>query len=232
MLESSRGKANRSAARAQRAEENARFRTTIQTMVADLDRVPNRAHEIPSIYQKYQVKRRRLYDVVNVFLALGCATRGGVDELVWHGRSRIFAELREEKARLGIENYAIPLSQIFQPDSGLSLTWLTSAFLLLFSAVQVEILDLRKVSAFFSKESGRYKSTLCKLYQIALILGALGITERTENPCEVKILEPFAQLLLGNDRGNPLSIAKLLNRPKDATVMIQARLEELNRIED
>jgi hypothetical protein len=218
--------------RAQRAQENARFRTTIQTIVADLDGDPSRAHEMPHLYQKYQIKRRRFYDVINVFLALGCATRGGFEELVWHGRSRIFTELREAKARLGIDNYALPLSQIFPPESCVSITSLTSGFLLLFAAVQTETLDLRKVSAFFARETDRYKSTLCKMYQIALILGALGITERTENQCEVRLLPPFTQLLTNRDRGHPLAIENLLNRRVDMTPMIQARLQELDRTDN
>jgi hypothetical protein len=201
-------------------------------MVADLDRDPVRVHDIAQIHQKYQIKRRRFYDVINVFLALGCATRAGIDELEWHGRSRIFKELRAEKARLTVDDYTIPLSRLFPSDASIGLTVLTTSFLLLFSALRIEILDLRKVSAFFSRENGRYKSTLCKLYQIALILGALGLTERTENPCEVKILPPFTQTLICPNSDNPLAIANLLNHPMDVTVLIQARIQEQNGSED
>jgi hypothetical protein len=197
-------------------------------MVADLDRDPHRTHEIPRIYQKYQVKRRRLYDIVNVFLALGCATRIGADELIWHGRSGIFTELRDEKTRLGIDNDELSLVRLFPADNCVGLTSLTSSFLLLFAAVRMDTLDLRKVSAFFSRNTGRYKSTLCKLYQIALILGALGITERTENPCEVKILPPFTRLLLNDDEENPLSIARLLNRPISPKMRLEGRLQEFH----
>jgi hypothetical protein len=217
---------SRSAARAQRAHENAKFRTAIQTIVSDLDHDPVRRHEMALIYQKYQVKRRRLYDIVNVFLALGCATRVGIDELVWHGRSRIFTELREEKNRLGIDNGHNSLSKLFPSETCVGLTSLTRSFLLLFGALRLEILDLRNVSAFFSRNTGRYKSTLCKLYQIALILGALGIAERTENACEVKILPPFTGLLVSEDEGNPLAIAKLLNRPIERMVSAEERRKE------
>jgi hypothetical protein len=197
-------------------------------MVTELDQDPNRLHEIPHIYQQYQVKRRRLYDILNVFIALGCATRSGIDELTWHGRSRIFATLRDEKVRIGINNDRMSLSRLFPTDNCVSLTSLTSSFLLLFAAVRMETLDLRKVSAFFSRNTGRYKSTLCKLYQISLILGALGITERTDKICGVKLLPPFTQLLVSEDDDNPLSIVNLLNRPQNGAVLLQTRLEEFD----
>jgi hypothetical protein len=227
MIDPSRSKANRSACHTQ---DNVRFRKTIQTMVADLDRDPIRVHDISQIHQKYQIKRRRFYDVINIFLALGCATRAGIDELEWHGRSRIFPELRALKARLAVDDYTIPLSRLFPSDGSVSVKSLTRSFLLLFAALRVEVLDLRKVSAFFSRGSGNYKSTLCKLYQVALILGALGITERTESPCEVRILPPFTQALITPENDNPWAIANLLNRPADVTVLLQARMQELHGI--
>jgi hypothetical protein len=226
--ESSRIKPRHPSIQAQRAQENTKFRKAIQSMVAELDQDPNRLHEIPQIYQQYQVKRRRLYDIINVFIALGCATRSGFDQLLWQGRSRILATLREEKMRIGIDNNRVSLSRLFEPDNCVGLTSLTTSFLLLFAAVRMETLDLRKVSAFFSRHTGRYKSTLCKLYQISLILGALGITERTDKICEVKLLSPFTQLLVSEEEGNPLSIVNLLNRPKDGTIPLKARLEEFD----
>jgi hypothetical protein len=229
MIDPSRSKASRSASHTQ---DNVRFRKTIQTMVADLDRDPIRVHDISRIHLRYQVKRRRFYDVINIFLSLGCATRAGIDEIEWHGRSRIFTELRAVKARLAVDDYTIPLSRLFPSDGSTGVKSLTRSFLLLFAALRVEVLDLRKVSAFFSRGNGNYKSTLCKLYQIALILGALGITERTESPCEVKILPPFTQILITPGNDNPWSIAHLVNRPIDVTVLIQARMQELHGIEE
>jgi hypothetical protein len=220
----------RRATQAQRAQENTKFRRAIQSMVAELDHNPNRTHETLRICEKSQVKRRRLYDVVNVFIALGCATRSGIDELVWHGRSRIFTNLREQRMRLGIDDDRASLSQLFPVDNCVSLTALTSSFLLLFGAVRSETLDLRTVSAFFSRNTARYKSTLCKLYQISLILGALGIIERTEKICEVKLLPPFHELLVTDD-DHPLAIVNLLNRPIAREIPIQARLREFHGIE-
>jgi hypothetical protein len=102
---------------------------------------------------------------------------------------------------------------------------LTVSFLLLFAAIRVEVLDLRKVSAFFSRDIGRYKTTLCKLYQIALILGALDVTERHCNVCEIKLLAPYTQLRSDQGEANPLSIPNLLNRPEEGKSVENRRAE-------
>jgi hypothetical protein len=218
----------RSATQIHRAHENAQFRTEIQSLVSDLDQASERVHSFASLHEHYQLRRRRLYDIIHVFLALGCVSRQGIDGLMWHGRRRIFTELRAEKNRLGIDNYSIRLSMLFPCEVSRDLRSLTSALLLLFAALKTEPLDLRKVSGFFSRETDGYRSTLCKLYQIALILGALGITEKGDNVCEIKLLSPFTQLLRDDAEENPLAITNLLNRP--SRPLIEARVQEFHGI--
>jgi hypothetical protein len=91
------------------------------------------------------------------------------------------------------------------------------------------VLDLRKASSFFSRGAGRYKTTLSKLYQITLILGALGVTERHCNVCEVRILAPFTQLLCDEKDARPLSIPSLLNhRSENRRFIEESRAEFAN----
>jgi hypothetical protein len=196
--------------------QSTKFREVIVAAANDLDRNSSRAYSIPQICRRHQIKRRRLYDVINVFTAIGCASRGGWDDLVWHGRDRIFPELERMKDLFGIDNDSISLTALFPVNNSVSLTSLTVSFLLLFPAIQVDILDLRRVSSFFSRDTPRYKTTLCKLYQIALILSAMKITERTDNACEIRLLPPFTAILKRQEDPNPLAITNLLNRrPRD-----------------
>jgi hypothetical protein len=109
-----------------------------------------------------------------------------------------------------------------------SLTSLTRSFLLLYAALKTDTLDIRRASAFFSRHTGRYKSTLCKLYQISLIFNALDIAERTESACEVKILAPFTKLLGSDDEANPMAIANLLNRAIDRGAHLEGRRQEFD----
>jgi hypothetical protein len=208
---------------------NTKFRTAVQAIVTELEQHPGQSRSIPQLHRRHQIKQRRLCDVINVFTAIGCASRAGVDEIAWNGRNHIFNKLLQHKRSLHIENYATPLASLFPPESSVGLTSLTLAFLMLFPAIRVEIIDLRQASAFFSRDTTKYKTTLCKLYQITLILGALGVTGRTENVCEIKILPPINQLLRDEEVENPMAIERLLNRPITNGHEIEARRAEFKR---
>jgi hypothetical protein len=205
--------------------QHTQLRSAIQKIMNDLDNDPNRMHSIPQIYRKHQVKRRPLCDIINVFTAIGCATRSGVDELVWHGRDQIFPELLRARNSLNVQGSQTSLSSMFPIDNSVGLSSLTTSFILMFTAMQVDVLDLRIVSSFFSRSTSRYKTTLCKLYQVALILNVLDITGRTENVCEIRLLPPFTRLLT-NDDDNPLALRNLLNRPTPMDGNIEARRKE------
>jgi hypothetical protein len=205
--------------------QNTQLRSAIQKIMGDLDKDPSRLHSIAQIYRKHQVKRRPLCDIINVFTAIGCATRSGVDELLWYGRDQIFPALLGAKNSLNLQDSQASLSSIFPIDNSVGLSSLTMSFILMFAAMQVDVLDLRIVSSFFSRSTSRYKTTLCKLYQVALILSVLNITERTENVCEIRLLPPFTTLL-GNDGGSPLALRNLLNRPVSVDRNIEARRRE------
>jgi hypothetical protein len=207
-----------------RPPQNTKFRNAIHAIVNDLEKDPPRTHSVVHLHRRHQIKRRRLYDVINVFTAVGCATRLGSEEIIWHGRSRIYSELSRAKETTRVDS-SLSLAELFPSDSCVSLSSLTVSFVLLYAALRVEVLDLRKVSAFFSRQVGRYKTTLCKLYQIALILGALEVTERHCNVCEIKLRQAFTQLLYDAPDANPLSIPNLLNKHGEQKVYEDRRAE-------
>jgi hypothetical protein len=209
-----------------RIRPNSKFDHAIHAIITDFDQDPQRSYTISQLHQRYQIKRRRLYDVINVFSAIGCVTRHGAQEIVWHGRDRIFPEMLKYKQTSGLANGSLTLAALFPSSPAIGLPALTVSFLLLFPALQVNVIDLRKASAFFSRDGGKYKTILCKLYQIALILGALNITERSSNVCEIRILPPLLDLLQDVPSFSPFAIPNLLNRPVDQkTVAAQRRAE-------
>jgi hypothetical protein len=205
------------------------FSSSIQALVNQLERDTNTPHSIPLFCRRFQVKRRRLYDVINVFTAIGCATRQGVDALLWHGRDRALEFMKETSGEMEVQNPEKTLCELFPTEKCVGLPTLTVAFVLLFGAMQVETLDLREVSSFFSRETARYKSTLCKLYQITLILSAIGVMQRTVNVCEVKIQSPFKEGLAEVEYVNPLALERLLNRPGKPGDATTKRMSEFRR---
>jgi hypothetical protein len=212
------------------SQNKIKFATTIRTMVAELEQAQGTVYSIPTLSKRHQIKRRRFYDVTNIFTTIGCATRSGTDELTWHGISKILPRLLEEKQKSNITNYQLSLAALFLQDNCVGLSSLTTSLLMIFPAIGRDVLNLRDVSAFFSRDTQRYKTTLCKLYQITLILGALEITERTENACEVRIKAPFTRILADEEEENPLAIERLLNRPNSNDAALEERRAEFHKV--
>jgi hypothetical protein len=206
--------------------QNTKFRNAVHSIVQSLDSVPSGIHSILGFHHRYQIKRRRLYDVVNVFAAIGCAVRINGEEIGWHGRDSIFPELVRLKTAASIDDSHLSLAELFPADNCVSLSSLTVSFILLYAALRIEVIDLRRASSFFSRSGGRYKTTLCKLYQIVLILSGVSVTERHSNVCEIKILPPFTQLLYDEKEARPLSIPSLLNHSNDNPRFIEERRAE------
>lgn len=207
---------------------NSEFGNIIQRMVRDLESNPNQIHSIPQLCRKFPVKRRRLYDVINVLSAIGCSSRSGPDEITWHGPDRCAAKLREEIHKLDVHNPTKSLNDLFPPETCVGLGAVTISFLMIFVATQVEIVDLREVSCFLSRNRRTYKTILSKLYQIATILGTVGVISRTPNVCEVKLEPPFAALIREEGEKAPVAIEALLNRP-GAPDTIERRREEYKK---
>jgi hypothetical protein len=205
-----------------------KLKNLVEAIVRELDQHPGVHRSIPQLHKTHQIKRRRLYDVINIFTAIGCATRVGVDELVWGGRDKILEKFLEHKRSRGIDNTDLKLAELFPPDNSVGFASLTIAFLMLFPALATEVIDLREASAFFSRNTSKYKTILCKLYQITMILGALGVVGHTKNVCEMEILPPLARIF-PNESRNPMPIGKLLNRPIAQGVEANGRKAEYLR---
>jgi hypothetical protein len=210
-----------------RTSSNPKFRNAASSVVQELEEHIGEPYSISWLHKRHQLKRRRLYDLVNVFSAIGCARRVNGEEIVWFGRGEIMAKLQREKEELGISNAEIGMSTLFPPENSVGLTSLTIAFLMLFPALGTHEIDLRDAGSFFARSTTKYKTVLCKLYQIAVILGALGLTDKTQNMCEVRILPPLEGLLRIDE--NPMAIGRLLNRPHGGIDPFQARRDEYRR---
>jgi hypothetical protein len=57
-----------------------KFATKLRGLVSQREQDQTTTHAIPQLCRLYDIKRRRFYDVINVFLAIGCATRTEAEE--------------------------------------------------------------------------------------------------------------------------------------------------------
>jgi hypothetical protein len=198
------------------------FATVIHSIVHELDNDRGRRFSPQLLAKRHSINRRRLYDLTNIVTVVGCAT-GTVDDLTWNGLNMILPRVLHEKQEAHIDNYQLPLSVLFPPDKGVGFASLTTALLMIFPAIGTEVLNPHDVSAFLSRATRRYKTTLCQLYQITLILCTLAVTERTSTSCEVQLRAPFTLLL--EDMTNPMAIENLVNRPSTGAEFRQRREE-------
>jgi hypothetical protein len=213
--------------------EKGPFDPTIQAVVYHLERASCPVDAMVDIERCFKIKRRRIYDLMNVFIGLGCAERSGIDAITWVGMSGTLPRLLREKKKAKIANYDLSLRQLFPATDCVSLSSLTRTLLLFFPAIGMKMIDLRDISAFFAHDGKRYSNTLCKLHQIAMILAAMGILERTGFACEVRISEHYMVLLAEESAPEGMSmmaIWALLNRPIASGTGISARRNEFRQI--
>lgn len=149
------------------------------------------AQQISTLSTRFAIKRRRLYDVINVFEAIGCCEKSGLDAVRWVGKENILVNLKSLKAQRGVHDRRKRLDDLFPVPCCVGISNLSISFLLLFFALKQDRVDLRYASQFFSRTTARYKTTLCKLYQICYILGSIGVTSRTAQVCEVILNKPY-----------------------------------------
>jgi hypothetical protein len=209
---------------------------SITTLLQFLESHGHQALAINGLAARFNISSRRLYDFINVLSAIGGCRKSGPDQMVWLGRAQIPTFVREVCRTKDIDNPERSLCDLFAVASCIGISNLTISLLLLFHALRTNHLDLRSVSQLFTRQTRRYKSTLCKLYQICYILGAAGITNRTSLACDVVLLEPYLDFQVvppeqSEDPG-PLPIVSLLNHQRGGTdtAFVQQRRRELQAL--
>ena len=195
------------------------LRQPIQDLVNELESSRQNPHSVSALCQKYAIERRKLYDLFNVFASIGCCTKNGLDYIIWHGKAAAVPFIQRARDQRMTLDPRMTLVSLFPANQCIGIANLTINLCLLFFAVMSNKLDLRFVAQLFSYNTTRYKTTLCKLYQISYILGAAGITARTDKVCQVVLNRPYFSMepldsaaAHEEESKDPLSIFSLLNR--------------------
>jgi hypothetical protein len=191
----------------------------IVLLIDELDSHQCEPVAIAPLSARFGIKTRRLYDFINILSAIGCCRKSGLGHLIWLGRHQIPPRVSELCKAQGIVDPNLTLSDLFPVSDCVGMANLTQRFMLMFHAVRTNRLDLRFVGNLFSLKTTRYKSTLCKLYQIAFVLCAAGVCDRTSQVCQVVLCKPYidfptveAEKAMDDD---PTQINSLLNRKKE-----------------
>lgn len=206
------------------------FKTSIRLFIQHLElNDGEQSITAPSI--ALGIKRRRLYDVINVFESIGCCKKCALDSVIWIGKSNIKNTFEMIVKQKNLYNPKATLADFFPIDQCIGVSNLTLSFVLLFYALKTDHLDLRYVAQFFSRKSSRYKTTLCKLYQISYIMNAIELMNRTTQVCEVVISNGYFNIdivpEIDEKAREMVSIQSLLvdNRKEDTDVILKRRKE-------
>jgi hypothetical protein len=194
----------------------------IRFLIDELDSRLCEPIAINPLSARFGIKTRRLYDFINILSAIGCCRKSGLGHLIWLGRQQIPARVSELGKAREIENPNLTLAELFPISDCVGMANLTQRFMLMFHAVQTNHLDLRFVGNLFSRKTTRYKSTLCKLYQITFVLCAAGICDRTSQVCQVVLCRPYVDFptleVESLGEADPRKIDSLLNRKKGSEI--------------
>ncbi|OHS93390.1 hypothetical protein TRFO_11791 [Tritrichomonas foetus] len=212
------------------------FRNSIQSFVKYAETKESTEFVISQICSDFGFQKRRLYDVINVLEPVGVCKKTSVDTIQWNGVSKVPHFLMRLQKKYHLNSADLSLEDLFMggDEKCISIAHLTVSFVLLFFALNQRSLDIKQIGVFLSKNNGRYKTTLCKLYQIAHILEAATIFQKSISPGEMTLGESFFVPVEIDkcEEVNPLSIESLLNKPSPTNnTLMRRRMEFFSEFE-
>jgi hypothetical protein len=187
------------------------FGTAIQSFVREAESRPPGEYKISRILAEFGFQKRRMYDVMNVLSAIGCLRKTSADSMFWQGLSAIPAALVKLQHDAGADCPATPLDRIVGCDNNVSIFGLTVGLLLCFLSLRQRALDIKHITQYLCRRTGRHKATLCKLYQIAHILESTGVFQRSHVPGQLEFVDRFFATLDLQAENNPFAMTSILN---------------------
>ncbi|OHS94353.1 hypothetical protein TRFO_11216 [Tritrichomonas foetus] len=192
-------------------KSNDNFSQAIHKFILEAEDKPEKEFNVNSVCKAYDFQRRRFYDVINVLEAIGLCSKLNSETVKWNGISNVPKTLESIQKELKVNSPTATLEEIFQNNHCIGISNLTISFILCYLVMRVPMLDIKHVAMFLSRSNKRYKTTLCKLYQITHILEAAGIITRSLVPC-VMILDPrflvFVEINENNIQNNTINCQK------------------------
>jgi hypothetical protein len=207
------------------------FGTAIQAFVRVAESRPPGEYKISRLLTDFGFQKRRMYDVMSVLSAIGCLRKTSADSMFWQGLSAVPATLTKLQRDAGVDSPATPLDRIVGSHNNVSIFGLTVGFLLCFLSLRQPALDIKHITQYLCRRTGRHKTTLCKLYQIAHILESAGVFQRSDVPGQLEFVGTFfAPIDLQGDQ-NPFAITSILNHSESMEDLVfQRRMADFRAV--
>ena len=204
--------------------------------------------EISKLITKLGFKKRRFYDVINVFETLGICCKLSSNLIEWKGIDYAYQSIEQIALEHGVFNADSSLGDIVENDDSIAISTLTECLINCFLALQKQNLDIKEISNFIARNTGREKTVLCKLYQIVQILQVLGIITKTDIRSQFRMNDKYFSIIYKfpkhvidaphivdtehddaktrNDDLGPMELWRLLNRQPDFDKTPSKHLED------
>ena len=204
----------------QELKGNDRFKISIQNFIRNAEKFGGqKLFCISHVCEEYNIQKRRLYDVINVLESVGCIKKTTVDAFHWAGFGNIPHTINKLLESFGFPNTSLLYSKLFSYNQHISIATLTQYFIICFFIFHRPSLDIKQVALFLSKENGRYKTTLCKLYQVTHILESAGIIEKSVIPGELSIVPTILQPQTSNQYFIPAPQVNIQISPPQSPIL-------------
>ena len=163
--------------------------------------------------------KRRFYDVIHVLDALGCAVKLDADSFKFNGLSSVKGTILKLCKEFDVFNPKKSFEEILPPEENTSITDYTKVIILSFIGLGLGSLDIKQLAYYLTRNGGRTKTVLCKLYQISQILDAIGVITKTSNISEIYLNERYRIPIIDYvpQEDGSMSIVNLLSKTKHYT---------------
>jgi hypothetical protein len=167
------------------------FRSSIQAFITGFKRNPPGRYEISVIRELYRFQKRRLYDVINVLVAIGCCSKALPEAIEWHGLEKVPETVAKLRQSVRMVKGKADLYSIIPAGRAICISTFTAALIQCFVAQNKQVLNIKRLGSLLSRRNGRTRTTLCKLYQICYILEAIGVIERLLVAGEIRLRDEY-----------------------------------------
>ena len=159
----------------------------LRRAVAAMEQNRGRMQCLGDICQRFNVKRRVLYDFTSIMERYGVCSRVNNERFLWNGLHT------SESAIEQIEEYCMnvhdekSMRNLLDCSRDSSLPHIGEAIITLFLHLKVSTLNIKEICTYLAGPS-KYHTMLRKLYTVASRLEVGGILKRTENSAEIKLV--------------------------------------------
>ena len=193
------------------------FTLSTQRLIRFCTTEKSNSYNLVKLCSKLGFHQRRFYDVINVLHTIGYCTKLDNVSIKWNGLQNVKQTIKMMMYKHHLSDSNCKLDRLIPGEGSLSISQITESFLMCFIGLGQQYLDIKDISFFLSIKSGRMKTTLCKLYQIAQILEVAGIISKTQTVSQLKLNDPYFLNIVNyfteSEELSPVSIKSLLNRP-------------------